>query len=106
MWIVPSLITCMPRQLGKHGKNQNCRRETCCFFTGYKTGEVKRLGIDAHNCAVLDSACSSTVCGVKWINNYIQSLDSIEKTKIKQKDGHRAFKFGGGTCLKSKGEYS
>ena len=74
--------------------------EHAVLFTSYKTEEVQRLGIDARNCAVLDSACSSTVCGDKWINNYIQSLDSIDKTKVKQKDGHGVFKFGGGTCLK------
>ena len=49
------------------------------LFTGYNTEEVQRLGIDARNCSVLDSACSSTVCGDKWINNYIQSLDNQEK---------------------------
>ena len=31
------------------------------LFTGYNTEEVRRLGVDARNCAVLDSACSSTV---------------------------------------------
>ena len=75
------------------------------LFTGYNTEEVQRLGIDARNCAVLDSACSSTVCGDKWINNNIQSLDNRDRLKVKQSDGHRVFKFGEGTCLKSKGEY-
>ena len=49
---------------------------------------------------------SSTVCGDKWIKNYIQSLDPSDKNKIKRIDGQRVFKFGGGTCLKSTGEYS
>ena len=68
--------------------------------------EVRRLGVDARNCAVLDSACSSTVCRDSWINNYIQSLDKDDRQKVKQTEGQRMFKFGGGTCLKSKGEYS
>ena len=37
--------------------------ENAVLFTGYNKEEVRRLGIDARNCAVLDSACSSTVCG-------------------------------------------
>ena len=37
--------------------------EHAVLFTGYNTEEVRRLGIDARNCVVLDSACSSTVCG-------------------------------------------
>ena len=82
------------------------KEEHAVLFTGYNNEEVLRLGIDAQNCAVLDSACSSTVCGNKWIKNYIQSLDPSDKNKIKQIEGQRVFKFGGGTCLKSKGEYS
>ena len=37
--------------------------ENVVLFTGYNKGEISQVGIDAHNCAVLDSACSSTVCG-------------------------------------------
>ena len=50
--------------------------------------------------------CSSTVCGTNWINNYIQSLDKNDRQKVVQTKGRRVFKFGGGTCLQSKGEYS
>ena len=76
------------------------------LFTGYNTEEVRRLGIDARNCAVLDTACSSTVCGDNWVNSYIESLNKDDKAKVKQSAGQKVFKFGGGTCLKSKGEYS
>ena len=80
--------------------------EHAVLFTGYNIEEVRRLGIDARNCAVLDSACSSTVCGDNWVNSYIESLDKDDKAKVKQSAGQKVFKFGGGTCLKSKGEYS
>ena len=49
--------------------------EHAVLFIGYNKEEVRRLGVDARNCAVLDSACISTVCGDSWINNSIQSLD-------------------------------
>ena len=80
--------------------------EHAVLFTGYNTEEVRRLGVDARNCAVLDCACSSTVCGTNWINNYIQSLDKNDRQKVVQTKGRRVFRFGGGTCLQSKGEYS
>ena len=80
--------------------------EHAVLFTGYNTEEVCRLGVDARNCAVLDSACSSTVCGTNLINNYIQSLDKNDRQKVVQTKGRRVFRFGGGTCLQSKGEYS
>ena len=37
--------------------------EHVVIFTDYHKGDIVQLGIDARNCAVLDSACSSTICG-------------------------------------------
>ena len=54
------------------------------LFTGYNKGDIVQLGIDAHNCAVLDSACSSSVCGKHWLENYVNSFNEKEKMKIKQ----------------------
>ena len=79
--------------------------ENVVLFTGYQREEIARLGIDARNCAVLDSACSSTVCGETWMSGYIDSLDQGDRDKIVRRKGHKVFKFGGGTRLKSKGEY-
>ena len=80
--------------------------EHAVLFTGYNTEEVRCLGIDARNCAVLDSACSNTVCGDRWVNTYIHSLDTGDKEKVKKSEDQKVFKFGGRTCLKSKGYYS
>ena len=77
--------------------------EHAVLFTGYNKEEVRCLGVDARNCVVLDSACSSIVCGNSY---YIQSLDKDGRQKVKQTEGQRVFEFGGGTYLKSKGEYS
>ena len=75
------------------------------LFTGYQKQNITELGNDARNCAVLDSACTSTVCGKTWLNRYVDSLSNDDKSKIINKEGHRVFKFGGGTRLKSEGEY-
>ena len=56
------------------------------FVKGYNTEEVQRLGIDAGIYAALDSARSSTVCGDKWTNNYIQFLDNRDRLKVKRSD--------------------
>ena len=47
------------------------------LFTSYHKGEVATLGADARNCAVLDSACSSTVCGENWVKSFIGSLETL-----------------------------
>ena len=80
--------------------------ENVVLFTGYNKTDIAQLGFDARNCAVLDSACSSTVCGENWLDNYINSLDKRDRVKVQQSIGQKIFKFGGGTKLKSQGEYS
>ena len=80
--------------------------EHAVLFTGYNKGEISQLGIDARNCAVLDSACSSTVCGEMWLDNYLNSLSDGDRKRVRKNVGHKTFKFGGGERLQSKGEYS
>ena len=75
------------------------------LFTGFDKQAVSQLGIEAQNCAVLDSACSSTVCGQNWIENYLKCLPEYDKAKVIQNEGTRMFRFGGGTVLKSLAEY-
>ena len=72
------------------------------LFTGYKSDNLSQLAMDAQNCAVLDSACSSTVCGQSWIDNYIDSLDSDERGKVLRTPSEKVFKFGAGEKQKSK----
>ena len=76
------------------------------LFTGYHKRDIAQLGFDARNFAVLDSACSSTVCGEIWLENYLNSLDHEDRRKIKRSIGQKTFKFGGGERHKSKGEYN
>ena len=77
--------------------------EHVVLFTGYHKGDIAQSGIDAGICAILDSACSSTVCGDIWLENYLNSLDHEDRRKIKCSIGQKTFKFGGGEHLKSKG---
>ena len=81
-------------------------QEHVVFFTGVDKTEISLMGTDARNCAVLDSACSRTLCGETWINDYIEHLDETDRSKIKYEQGERMLKFGGGTYLYSKGPYS
>ena len=64
-----------------------------------------QLGIDARNSAVLDSACSSTVCGRRWMEEYKHSLNAEDEKKIIEMESGKTFKFGGGEKLRSLGSY-
>lgn len=79
--------------------------EHAVLFTGFHRNEVSLLGTEARNCAVLDSACSSTVCGKTWLESYLSSLKESELEEIVRREGHTIFKFGSGTRLNSEGEY-
>lgn len=79
--------------------------EYAVLFTGLNRSNVSLLGREAQNCAVLDSACSSTVCGQDWLNGYLDSMNSHDFGRVKHTAGTKTFKFGGGTRLKSQGEY-
>ena len=45
--------------------------ENIVLITGFQKEEISHLGIDARNCAVLDSTCSHTVCEENWINSIL-----------------------------------
>ena len=74
-------------------------------FTKHETNDNVQQGFNDSNFAVLDSACSVTVCGENWLNNYMQSLSRCDRRKVQQKGSKTAFKFRGGRMLKSEGEY-
>ena len=75
------------------------------MFTGSSDIFVSELQRESMQMGVLDSACTSTVAGEKWFNDYIESLSTNDREQIVKSPGFRTFRFGGGTILKSKGEY-
>ncbi len=79
--------------------------EEACLFTGQNISQMVVLSAEAQNCAVLDSACSSTVCGKEWLNNYLNSLDKDVLNSVQKCPSEKVFKFGGGTRLPSEGSF-
>ena len=56
---------------------------------------------ESFGCAVIDTACTRTVCGKKWLENYMNNLDSKESKNITTTSSNRGFKFGDGAQVKS-----
>ena len=83
----------------------NSNEEEVVLFTSSLKNEICQLGREAAVCAVLESACSSTVCGENWLYMYFASLNSDLQNNIKKQDGMQMLKFGGGECLKSIAQY-
>ena len=50
------------------------------LFVGYTSDEsikqtkIVRLVEESQNCGILDTGCSTTVCGQRWLNYYLNNL--------------------------------
>ena len=51
--------------------------------------DINHFGNEAQNCAVLDCACSSTVCGQQWLESYLNSLNDSDKEKFRNSAGNK-----------------
>ena len=90
---------------GKPSNFNKPKEEDAVFFTGCSEQDMTVFISEAYNCAVLDSACSSTVCGEKWLETFLETLSEGERRAVQRHSSSRIFKFGGGTRLHSGGEY-
>ena len=72
---------------------------------GHNPHELQVFSSKAMNCAVLESACSSTVCDRQWLEEYIDSLADNQLEYTKSFESDKVFRFNGGTWLISKGQY-
>lgn len=63
--------------------------------------ELRSIVGESFNCAVLDSACSSTVCGIDWMNNYLGSLSMDKLNQVVEEPTNKTFKFGDGDVVVS-----
>ena len=57
---------------------------------------------ESFNSAILDSGCTSNVCGQSWLECYINGLDADEKKCIIETRSDTNFKFGDGDVAVSK----
>ena len=46
--------------------------------------------------AAIDTACMSTVCGRKWLDRYVSSLEVGQQKEIERKHSDVTFRFGDG----------
>ena len=65
--------------------------------------KLKGLLRETLGCAVIDSGCSKTVAGEKWLEQYKDSLSKECRKEIKMRPSKQVFKFGDGKALESKG---
>lgn len=103
---------------GRFGKssNQGYKDETNSYvswFVGYagrdggkdrlnsRKGVFSRLVEEARGCAVMDSGCSTTVCGAGWYEEYVRDLSDVEKSNLIVEESEATFTFGDGVTVPS-----
>ena len=71
------------------------------FAEGMTGDKLGSLVTNAKDCALLDTGCSKTVCGVEWLNHYMNSLTKYQRDKVKQEKSVSKFTFGDGRSFQS-----
>ena len=77
------------------------------LFVGYanennRSKKLDSLMEESYGCALLDSGCSTTVCGSNWLENYCQQLSEHDRQNVIEKPSNSNFTFGDGNCMRSK----
>ena len=77
--------------------------ETCNFTLLAKelSTQYDVLTIESLGTAVIDTACTRTVCGEKWFNNFVENMRESDRYKMKIIPSRKVFKFGDGKTVKS-----
>lgn len=65
------------------------------------SGKLDILLCESYGSAILDTGCSTTVCGERWLNAYVQSLSEYERHNIREEPTVSTFTFGDGRSVSS-----
>ncbi|KAL1281668.1 hypothetical protein QQF64_000471 [Cirrhinus molitorella] len=71
------------------------------LFSGDTLSDSEIFMVESLGSAVIDTACTKTVCGQKWLDHYISGLKPAEQKKLECTDSAKAFKFGDGRVVQS-----
>ena len=65
------------------------------------TCKIRLLREETKGCAIVDSGCATPVCGMGWMDEFIENLCDEEKNNIKEAVSTETFTFGDGSTVKS-----
>ena len=71
------------------------------LFTKSKKSENEIFLTESMGCAIIDTACTRTVCGKTWFEDFVNSLEEQDKDSIEERESNRKFRFGDGAQVTS-----
>ena len=83
-------------------ENQCSEKSDECNITLFsKESDYEIFMVEALGSAVIDTACTRTVCGEKWLDSYVQGLDESKIQQVINMESSKPFKFGDGKVVHS-----
>ncbi|KAK3875455.1 hypothetical protein Pcinc_019667 [Petrolisthes cinctipes] len=64
-------------------------------------GKLQKLVEESKGCAVLDTGCSTTVCGQEWMKYYISELSDHERENVTEEKSSSTFTVADGVTISS-----
>lgn len=95
------LSTACPKNVYVNSNSEDVQKDAELYAVVESPAMMSVLMTECVSYAILDTACSSTVCGVDWLKMYTQTLSEEEKSSMKEVSSETTFKFGDGNVYKS-----
>ena len=93
------------RDNDNYEKNKN-RTINWCMFIGCASSDqntkLEDLIEETDGHGILDSGCSNTVCGERWLAKFTEKLSDEERQEMKLESSDQSFTFGDGRIVNSK----
>ena len=71
------------------------------YMGGQEEGELQSLLDECRGYAILDCGCPQTMCGEKWVQDYIKTLSKEDQADIRIFPSKQSFTFGDGRAVKA-----
>ena len=72
----------------------SAKPDECNITLFSKESDDEIFTVEALGSAVIDTACTRTVCGEKWLDSYVQGLDDSKIQQVMNMESSKPFKFG------------
>ena len=97
----------IPNSQGQEGQNVICFATTGQVICISSKSELNKFTAEALNCAAMDSCCSATIAGQKWLAIYLKALPKDLKALVAgPKPSNKSFMFGNEGTLASSEAYN
>ena len=83
-------------------KHEECVNLSLIVGFGNRSEKLNVLVNESKGYAVLDTGCSTTVCGEEWLKSYVENLSDYDQSKVREIPSSSTFTFGDGVTVQSK----